>query len=624
MDQQAPYQTYIELSRYARWLPEKKRREYWSETVDRYVENVVLRTSIPKDKASELRDAILAKEVLPSMRALMTAGAALDRDNVSGYNCAYAPVDHPRAFDEALYILMCGTGFGFSVERQYVSKLPEVPHLDEVETTIVVEDSKRGWAKALRKLIGALYSGDIPSYDLSLLRPHGSRLKTFGGRASGPEPLKALFDFTVALFKNAQGRRLNSYECHSLMCKIGEAVVVGGVRRSALISLSNLSDDRMRRAKTGDWRERAKELQLANNSVAYTEKPDFPAFLEEWHALFQSYSGERGIFFRGAADKQVAKNGRRKTGFDWGTNPCSEIILRPHQFCNLSSVVVRPNDDLQTLLHKVEMATILGTAQASLTYFPYLRPVWKKNCEEEALLGVSLTGVMDHKVLSTVDDIAKNWLAAMRAKAIDTNKEWAERMGIHPSAAITCVKPEGTVSQLTDTASGLHSRYSQHYIRRITGDITDPLTTFLKEQKVPWEAKSGSSNEVLFSFPMKSPAGCVLRNERTSIQQLEHWKMMQDYWCEHKPSITVFYKPDEFLALGQWVWDHFDSISGVAFLPYDSGSYQQAPFEEVTEEQYEALVEVFPEIDFTLFEEEEDNTTGVQMLACSAGYCELP
>jgi len=519
---------------------------------------------------------------------------------------------------------MCGTGFGFSVERQYVSKLPEVPQLDAVETTIVVEDSKRGWAKALRKLIGALYSGDIPSYDLSLLRPHGARLKTFGGRASGPEPLKALFDFTIALFKNAQGRKLNSYECHSLMCKIGEAVVVGGVRRSALISLSNLSDDRMRRAKTGDWRERAKELQLANNSVAYTEKPDFPAFLEEWHSLFQSYSGERGIFYRGAADKQVQKNRRRESGHEWGTNPCSEIILRPHQFCNLSSVVVRPSDDLQSLLRKVELATILGTIQASLTDFSYLRPIWKKNCEEEALLGVSLTGVMDHEVLSTVGDEAKNWLTAMRAKAIITNDKWAKRIGINPSAAITCVKPEGTVSQLTDTASGLHSRYSQYYVRRITGDVSDPLTTFLKEQNVPWEVKSGSPNEILFSFPMKSPVGSVLRNERTSIQQMEHWKMMQDYWCEHKPSITVFYKEEEFLSLGQWVWDHFDSISGVAFLPYDNGSYQQAPFEEVTKERYEELVAAFPEIDFTLFEEEEDNTTGVQMLACSAGYCELP
>lgn len=625
MDQ---YQQYVALSRYAKHKSEEQRRETLQETVLRYVGEVVdpkvgLDVLGHDGLSKDLYKAILNMDVLPSMRMMMTAGEALERDNVAGYNCAYLPVDHPRAFDEALYILMCGTGVGFSVERQYVSKLPEVPELNDVDACILVEDSKIGWAKAFKKLLGALFSGDIPKYDLSQLRPHGARLKTFGGRASGPEPLRRLFDFTIQTFKQAQGRKLTSYEAHRIMCKIGESVVAGGVRRSALLSLSNLSDDRMRRAKSGDWRNTARELELANNSVAYTEKPDFDAFLAEWVALNESKSGERGIFYRGAADKQVRKNHRRKAEYEWGTNPCSEIILRPYQFCNLSSVVVRPDDTLSDLLKKVELATILGTIQSTFTNFRYLRPIWKRNTEEERLLGVSLTGVMDHPVLSEVGDETKQWLTDMRATAIHTNEVWAAKLGIPVSAAITCVKPEGTVSQLTDTASGLHSRYARYYLRRVTGDLKDPLTQFMKDQGIPWEVKESNANEILFRFPQRAPESSVLRNERTAIQQMEHWKMMQDYWCEHKPSITVYYKPEEFLGLGQWVWDHFEDISGVAFLPYDNGGYSQAPYEELSEDSYTKLLAEMPQIDFSLFREEDDNTISSQQLACTAGSCEI-
>lgn len=620
MDQ---YQSYIALSRYSRFLPEQGRRESWEETVARYIDNVVQPHTDNALVLHQLEDAIVNMEVLPSMRGLMTAGPALDRDNVALFNCAYAPIDHPRAFDEALYILMCGTGFGFSVERQYVSKLPEVPELSHVDSTIVVEDSKVGWAKALRKLIGALYSGDIPKYDLSQIRPHGSRLAVFGGRASGPDPLRRLLEHVTRTFTAAQGRRLTSYECHSIMCKIGESVVAGGVRRSALISLSNLSDDRMRRAKSGQWWELSPELSLANNSVAYTEQPDFESYFNEWKALHESKSGERGIFNRIAAKKQASKSGRRDVGWDFGTNPCSEIILRPHQFCNLSSVVVRPSDDLAALLRKVELATILGTIQATYTNFRYLRPVWKRNTEEEALLGVSLTGVMDHPVLAKDCDMARAWLKEMKEKAVEVNATWAARLGINQSAAISCIKPEGTVSQLTNSASGLHPRYAPYYIRRVRGDSKDPLSQWLISQGVPNEPDQVQPGQLVFSFPIKSPEGSVLRNERSAIEQMEHWKMIQDAWCEHKPSITVYYKDSEFLGLGQWVWDHFDEISGVAFLPYDNGTYAQAPYEEITEEQYNDLASRFPALDFGSFKEEEDNTVGSQTFACTGDKCDV-
>lgn len=620
MDQ---YQNYIALSRYSRFLPEQGRRESWEETVARYIDNVAAPRVNDALVLHQLENAIRHMDVLPSMRGLMTAGPALERDNVALFNCAYAPIDHPRAFDEALYILMCGTGFGFSVERQYVSKLPEVPELAHVDSTIVVEDSKVGWAKALRKFIGALYSGDIPAWDLSQIRPHGSRLATFGGRASGPDPLRRLLEHVTRTFIAAQGRKLTSYECHSIMCKIGESVVAGGVRRSALISLSNLSDDRMRRAKHGDWGKLTPELSLANNSVCYTEQPDFESFFNEWKALHESKSGERGVFNRVAAKKQASKSGRRDVDRDFGTNPCSEIILRPHQFCNLSSVVIRPEDTLGTLLRKVELASILGTIQATYTNFRYLRPVWKRNTEEEALLGVSLTGVMDHPVLSQTTDEARAWLTEMKEKAVATNATWAAYLGINQSAAITCIKPEGTVSQLTKSASGLHSRFSRFYIRRVRGDSKDPLSQWLISQGVPNEPDQVQPGQVVFSFPIESPENAVFRNDRTAIEQMEHWKMIQDAWCEHKPSITVYYKDEEFLGLGQWVWDHFDEISGVAFLPYDNGTYAQAPYEEITEAKYHDLVKGFPALDFGMFMEEEDNTIGSQTFACVGDKCDI-
>lgn len=622
----ADYQKYIAASRYGRYIEELGRRETWEETVERYIENVVQGKLEDHDDISLLRDSIVNMEVLPSMRCLMTAGPALNRDNVAAFNCSYLPVDHPRAFDETLYILMCGTGVGFSVERQYINKLPEVPEeLTPVNSTIKVEDSKRGWAKAFRKLVGSLYAGDIPGLDYSAIRPHGARLKTFGGRASGPAPLRALFEFTIRTFQGARGRKLTSLECHDLMCKIGESVVSGGVRRSALISLSNLSDDRMRHAKDGNWRVEAPHRQLANNSVAYTEKPDFASFLREWTTLYHSYSGERGIFFRNAADRQVRRTGRRETGRDWGTNPCSEIILRPYQFCNLTSVVVRPDDDLDSLLRKVEQATILGTVQATLTDFEYLRPIWKKNTDEEALLGVSLTGIMDHPQLSVVSETTRSWLRQMKLHAVKVNKEWAEKLGINPAAAVTCVKPEGTVSQLTDSASGLHPRYAPYYIRRVIGDVKDPLTTFMISQGIVYEDKDGSANEKLLLFPHKSPDGAICRNDRTAIEQLQHWAMMQEEWCEHKPSITVYYSPEEFLAVGQWVWDHFDILSGVAFLPRDNGVYKQAPYTEITKEEYDEFVATTPKnISWEWFTEDDDNTTGAQTLACVAGACEIP
>lgn len=619
------YNQYIATSRYARYLDDKGRRETWQETVGRYISNVCATKISDAPTLSYLQDAIVNMDVMPSMRAMMTAGDALERDNVAGYNCSYLPVDHPRSFDECLYILMCGTGVGFSVERQYVSKLPDVPDdLAPSSTVINVKDSKIGWAEGLKELVALLYAGQIPSWDLSKLRPAGARLKTFGGRSSGPDPLDRLFKFVTDVFKNARGRKLSSLECHDLMCKIGECVVVGGVRRSALISLSNLSDDRMRHAKSGQWWEQNAQRALANNSVCYTEKPTFDSFLREWTSLYESKSGERGIFYRNAAKKIAASNGRRDSGYDFGTNPCSEIILRPYQFCNLTEAVVRESDTLETLLDKVKTATILGTIQSTYTNFRYLRSVWRKNTEEERLLGVSLTGVMDHPILSKTTDKSREWLRKMKEVAVETNKEWAEILGIPQSAAITCVKPSGTVSQLTDSASGLHPRYARHYVRRVRNDMKDPLTQFLAEQGLEWETDNINPSTAVFSFPQKAPDSAVLRNDMSAIQQMEHWLMMQQEWCEHKPSITVYYRDDEFLALGQWVWEHFDYISGVAFLPHSDHTYAQAPYEEITEETYNKMVEKSTPIKWEEFKEGSDNTTGSMTLACTAGNCEVP
>ena len=620
------YQTFIATSRYARWLDNKGRRENWSETVDRYINNVVGK-KVPEDTADELRMAIMDLSVMPSMRALMTAGLALDRDNTAGYNCSYLPVDDPKSFDEAMFILLCGTGVGFSVERQFVTKLPEVPELFESDTIVVVKDSKEGWAKALRQVIALLYSGEIPKWDVTRVRPAGAKLKTFGGRASGPAPLVDLFNFVIRSFKEAQGRKLSSLECHDIMCKIGEVVVVGGVRRSAMISLSNLSDDRMRHAKSGSWWENNPQRALANNSVSYTEKPDSLSFMREWMALVESGSGERGIFNRQASKKQAAKNGRRNPDYEFGTNPCSEIILRPYQFCNLTEVVVRATDTVDTLERKVRLATILGTIQSSYTKFPYLRKVWQNNTEEERLLGVSLTGIMDNPLMTTANNGLEKTLEHLKNIAVDTNAEWAERLGIPASAAITCVKPSGTVSQLVDSASGIHARHSQYYIRTVRGDNKDPLTQFMKDQGIPNEPDvMKPDSTTVFSFPMKAPQGAVTTSDLTAIEQLEMWLAYQRSWCEHKPSVTINVKKDEWFEVGSFVYNHFDEMSGVSFLPYNEHTYQQAPYQEIGKTDYQELLSLMPSgIDWSKLSEYEleDNTAGSQTLACSGDSCEI-
>jgi len=624
------YQTFISTSRYARWLEEETRRENFGETVTRYMTNVVDKVITPGRTTvnKAIQDAILNLEVMPSMRAMMTAGPAATRDNTCMYNCAYAPVDHPWAFDEAMFILLCGTGVGFSVERQHINKLPEVPDdLFASETTVVVKDSKEGWAKALRQILTLLWSGEIPKWDVSLVRPAGAKLKTFGGRASGPAPLIDLFNFVVSKFKTAKGRKLSSIECHDIMCKIGEVVVVGGVRRSAMISLSNLSDDRMRHAKSGNWWENEGQRALANNSVSYTEKPDAMSFMREWVALAESGSGERGVFNREASKKQAAKNGRRDSDYDFGTNPCSEIILRPNQFCNLTEVVVRATDTLEDLERKVRLATILGTVQSTYTKFPYLRKVWQRNTEEERLLGVSLTGIMDNPLMTSKNQGLEKLLEHLKCIAVDTNLEWSKRLGIPTSAAITCVKPSGTVSQLVDSASGIHARYSSYYIRTVRGDNKDPLTQFMTDMGVPSEpCVMKPETTTVFSFPQKSPEGAVVTSDMTAIDQLETWLVYQRHWCEHKPSVTISVKPEEWFEVGAFVYKHFDEMSGVSFLPYSEHTYQQAPYQEVDKDTYDALLLTMPKnIDWSKLSdyEKEDNTSGMQTMACSGDSCEF-
>ncbi len=627
-----PYSTYIAKSRYSRYLSDMKRREHWEETVNRYTTFMVkhlrekFNYTVTDDLYKELRDAIINLEVMPSMRAIMTAGKALDRDNTAGYNCSYLPIDDPKAFDEAMYILLCGTGVGFSVEHRYVDQLPEVPdQLFDSETVISVADSKEGWAKALRQLIALLYSGEVAKYDLSKIRPAGARLKTFGGRASGPAPLDELFKFTIAKFRSAIGRKLTSIECHDILCKIGEVVVVGGVRRSAMISLSDLEDDRMRHAKTGDWWTHNGQRALANNSATYNAKPDIGQFLAEWTSLYNSHSGERGIFSRDASKTQAKKNGRRDSDYDFGTNPCSEIILRPYQFCNLTEVVVREEDTLESLSRKVRIATILGTFQSTLTHFPYLRKIWQKNTEEERLLGVSLTGILDNEWMGTICDSTKKNLEQLRQVAVSTNMDFAANLGIPQSTAITCVKPSGTVSQLVDSASGIHTRHSDYYIRRVRGDKKDPLTAFLIEAGVPAEdCVMRPESTVVFSFPMKSPEHARTREDLDAVQHLDLWLMYQRHWCEHKPSVTISVKEEEWMDVGAWVWRNFDEISGVSFLPYDGGTYRQAPYEECSKEDYETLLAKMPkDIHWDVLVEHDDNVEGVQTLACTGSTCEI-
>lgn len=640
------YQSFIHLSRYSRWLDDEKRRETWPETVTRYMDFMRTRKgyTLTDEEYGVLKNAILNLEVMPSMRCLMTAGRALERDNVAGFNCSYVAIDDVRCFDELMYVLMCGTGVGFSVERQYVSRLPEVPkELKETGLVIDVADSKIGWATGLRTLMEELYAGRIPTWDVSRVRPSGARLRVFGGRASGPAPLVDLFTFVVDKFKHATGRKLNSLEVHDIVCKIADIVVVGGVRRSALISLSNLSDDRMRLAKSGQWWEQEGQRALANNSACYTEKPELSVFMKEWGSLYDSHSGERGIFSRKASQNQALKNGRRDAMYDFGTNPCSEIILRPKQFCNLSEVVVRSNDTLDSLKSKVEKATILGTMQATLTDFRYLRDTWRFNTEEEALLGVSLTGILDNPIMAdnytkeqVVDflgyspdpnmDVLSYVLEELKQVAVATNKKYAERYGIKQSAAITCVKPSGTVSQLVDSASGIHPRYAPYYIRRVRSDKKDPLARFMMGEGFPCEVDVTKPSNLVFSFPVAAPKNAVFTKDMGAMAQLKLWKKYQDHWCEHKPSITVYYTDDEFLQVGAWLWENFDTVSGVSFLPYSGHTYQQAPYEEVTEAQYNELVNQMPtEVEWRNLNlyEKTDQTIGTQTLACTNGVCEL-
>jgi ribonucleoside-triphosphate reductase (thioredoxin) len=640
------YSKFIAASRYARWQDSEGRRETWEETAARYVS--YWGNKLGNEEKQKITSAIVNLEVMPSMRCVMTAGPALDRDNVAGFNCSYLPIDHPKAFDELMYILMCGTGVGFSVERQYIAKLPEIAEtLHPTDTTIDVADSKIGWAKAMRQLIAMLYAGEVPSWDVSKVRAAGERLKIFGGRASGPKPLVDLFQYTVDAFKKAAGRKLNSLECHDLCCKIAEVIVVGGVRRSALISLSNPSDGRLRNAKSGQWWEEQGQRALANNSACYTEKPEFNFFMDEMKALYDSKSGERGVFSRVAAQKIAARNKRREANHDFGTNPCSEIILRPNQFCNLSEVVVREDDTLDSLKEKVRIAAILGTLQATLTDFRYLRAVWKKNTEEEALLGVSLTGIMDAKITNSGKDLDMV-LSTLREVAVETNKKWAKRLGINQAAAITCVKPSGTVSQLVNSASGIHPRFSPYYIRTVRADSKDPMAQYMLKAGFPCEVdatkvtrKPSVDNDrshlkpteqdlyhgttLIFSFPVKSPEGAIYTTDMGALEQLKLWKIYQDNWCEHKPSITVYYKDDEFFDICSWMWKNFDMMSGISLLPYSDHTYDQAPYTECTEAQYTALQKIMPEFDWQALAafEFEDMTTGSQELACVGGMCEI-
>jgi len=628
------YQQYIHLSRYSRYRYVDNRRETWEETVSRYfdffVDHLKIECSykLPANIKSELKRAVLDLEVMPSMRCLMTAGDALARENVAGYNCSFVAIDSPRAFDEILYILMNGTGVGFSVERQMINELPRIADdFYDTETTIVVRDSKLGWAKALKELIHLLFGGQIPQWDLTRIRAAGAPLKTFGGRASGPEPLEDLFHFCVNTFRSAAGRKLTSLECHDITCKIAEIVVVGGVRRSALISLSNLSDDRMRLAKSGQWWETHTQRALANNSACYTERTDIGIFMDEWQSLYESKSGERGIFNRLAAKTQAAKNGRRDPDYNFGTNPCSEIILRSEEFCNLSEVVIRSNDTLDTLKEKVINATILGTFQSTLTNFRYLNKRWLQNCAEERLLGVSLTGIMDNPLTSGKKKGLEELLTTLKEVAIATNKEWAKKLNIGQSVAVTCVKPSGTVSQLVDSASGIHARHNQYYIRTVRADKKDPLAKMMVDAGFPVEDDvTKPEHTVVFSFPIKGPQYGVYRTDMTAIEQLELWKVYQDYWCEHKPSVTISVKEPEWLEVGAWVYKHFDQMSGVSFLPFSDHTYRQAPYQDCTKEQYDDAVRKMPKnVNWANLSnyEQQDTTTSSQELACVAGGCEI-
>ena len=623
MDQ---YQQYIAISKYARFIEDEGRRETWEESVDRYIKYFSDKFPVAQKELKKASRLIKDLGVVPSMRAIMTAGPALDRDNIAGYNCSYLAIDDPKAFDEALYVLMCGTGVGYSVERKFVEKLPDVPSdLHDTDEVFAVDDSKIGWAKGLRKLISRLYAGEIPKWDLSGIRPAGARLKVFGGRASGPDPLENLFRFTVGVFKKAAGRKLTSLEAHDVMCAVAAAVVVGGVRRSAMISLSDLADDRMRHCKSGEWWNENVNRSYANNSVSYTRKPDMGAFMREWTSLYESKSGERGIFNRQAAQAQAKKYSRRDPDHDFGTNPCGEILLRSMQCCNLSEIIIRPNDDFETLKTKAEVAALLGTLQSALTNIRYLRPTWKKNMEEERLLGVSFTGILDNKLTTRDNPHLEETLGALRRVVVETNQKWADKLGIQHSTATTCVKPSGTVSQLASCASGIHPRYAQTYIRRVRADVKDPLANWMIEQGIPNEVDTYNPLNHVFSFPIKSPEGCVTRNDMTALEQLELWMSYRKAWCEHNPSITVYVSEEEWLDVGAYVYENFGDVGGVSFLPREDGShsYVQAPYEEISELQYDELAGTMPDVTFAAYRETDDMTVASQELACTSGACEL-
>jgi ribonucleoside-diphosphate reductase alpha chain len=630
-----PQQEYIAKSKYARYLDSEKRRESWDETVERYFsfaqEHITEKFPQALTKwlevASTLETDVYTLRTMPSMRLLMTAGEAVKRNNIAAYNCHYGAIDKVRKFSDMLLILLHGTGSGFSCERQFITKLPAIPDtINKTDDVIVVKDSKEGWANAFSILLRYLYQGAAPQVDYSKVRAKGARLKTFGGRASGPEPLKRLFDFVSNLFINAAGRKLTSLEVHDICCLIADIVVVGGVRRSALISLSNLSDQRMRDAKEGQWWISHGQRGLANNSAVYTERPEIEIFMAEWLSLIKSKSGERGIFNRAAAKKQASRWNRRSADYDYGCNPCSEILLRSNQMCNLTEAVVRFNDTYETLAAKITVATIMGVYQSTLTDFKGVDPELQKNCEEERLLGVSMTGVMDHPVLNNVNDVAVEWLQKLRDLARAVATEWAGYFGINVSVAITCNKPSGTVAQLTNAGTGgLHPRFGQYYIRTYRQDNKDPLTQFLKDQGIAWEPSvMKPDTETIFSFVVKSPEGAVMRDDRTAIEQLEHWLMFQRHWCEHKPSITIYVRDHEWLEAGAWVYKHFDEISGVSFLPHDNGSYRQAPFQEITKEAYTEFLAKYPgTINWDQFIELDDQTEGSQEMACVAGLCTI-
>lgn len=656
-----PYENFIAVSRYARWISEENRRETWKESVDRYFNFILnhLKEKFNYDPdpiiLSNLKDAVYSRNVMPSMRAVMTSGEALKRDNAAGYNCSYLPVDSIRSFDETMYILMCGAGVGFSVEYKYINQLPSVPEtLEKTNDVIVVEDSKTGWAHAYRQLLESLWEGKIPSIDVTNLRPAGARLKTMGGRSSGPQPLINLFDFTIKTFKGSLGRQLKPIECHDIMCKIGEVVVVGGVRRSAMISLSNINDIEMAHAKSGNWWENNSQRALSNNSVAYSRKPPMEQFIAEWKNLYDSKSGERGIYNVEAAQKQAERYGR-DPNIHYGTNPCSEIILRPYQFCNLSEVVIRENDNEETVSRKVQLASILGTWQSTLTDFQYLREIWKENTEEERLLGVSLTGQFGNAIFSGkargknefscgkgCQDLCSNeehiqednftklehMLQRLRSRAREANMIEADKIGINHSAAVTCVKPSGTVSQLTGVSSGMHPWHSEYYIRTVRGDKKDPLSNFLKDIGIPCEDDfMNPNNTYVFSFPVKAPEKATFRKDLTAIEHLNLWLLYQRAWCEHKPSITVSVHEDEWMEVGSWVWKHFDEVSGISFLPYSDHSYKQAPYQEISEDEYNVLYNNMPKnirwSDLSFYETEDGTSTNATLACSSDGNCEL-